>query len=150
MYATSCMSYGTMVIVETAWLLLMVWARFLSLAQSKLRRWSANYRPGYWSNLPCDWPSIVWAYSEQETETGHGAYMAPYRTICSNDDDVYWSAQECSNAMTQWSLHPANDIWTERRYLSCMFIGLRRCWNQREALIHDDHGQETGRENCVI
>ena len=47
--------------------LLMTWARFLSLAQSKLRLCSANHRPGYWSNLPCDWPSTAWAYSEQET-----------------------------------------------------------------------------------
>ena len=23
-----------------------------------------------WSNLPCDWPSTAWAYSEQETENG--------------------------------------------------------------------------------
>ena len=30
-------------------------ARFLSLAQSKLRLCLANHRPGYWSNLPCDW-----------------------------------------------------------------------------------------------
>ena len=42
--------------------------RFLSLAQSKLRLCSANHRPGHWSNLPCDWPSTAWAYSEQETE----------------------------------------------------------------------------------
>ena len=45
-------------------------ARFLSLARSKLRLCSANHRPGYWSNLPCDWPSTVWAYSKQETENG--------------------------------------------------------------------------------
>ena len=45
-------------------------ARFLSLAQSKLRLCSANHRPGYWCNLPCDWPSTVWAYSKQETENG--------------------------------------------------------------------------------
>ena len=38
-------------------------ACFLSLAQSKLRLCSANHRPGYWSNLPCDWPSTAWAYS---------------------------------------------------------------------------------------
>ena len=46
------------------------WARFLSLAWSKLRLCSANHRPGYWSNLPCDWSSTDWAYSEQETENG--------------------------------------------------------------------------------
>ena len=43
-------------------------ARFLSLAGSKLRLCSANHRVGYFSNLACDWLSIVWAYSEQETE----------------------------------------------------------------------------------
>ena len=36
----------------------------------KLRLCSANHRSGYWSNLPCDWPSTAWAYSEQETENG--------------------------------------------------------------------------------
>ena len=46
------------------------WARFLSLARSKLRLCSANHRPGYWSNLPCDRSSTAWAYSEQETEYG--------------------------------------------------------------------------------
>ena len=45
-------------------------ARFLSLARNKLRLCSANHRAGYFSNLACDWLSIVWAYSEQETENG--------------------------------------------------------------------------------
>ena len=54
---------------STQWLL-QIRARFLSLARSKLRLCSANHRPGYWSNLPCDWPSTAWAYSEQETENG--------------------------------------------------------------------------------
>ena len=34
----------------------------------KLRLCSANHRPGYWSNLTCDWPSTAWAHSKQETE----------------------------------------------------------------------------------
>ena len=46
------------------------WARFLSLTWSKLRLWSANHRAGYFSNLACDWRSIVWAYCEQETGNG--------------------------------------------------------------------------------
>ena len=46
------------------------WACFLSLVWSKLRLCSANHRPGYFSNLACDWLSIVWAYSELETENG--------------------------------------------------------------------------------
>ena len=45
-------------------------ARFLSVAPSKLRLCSANHRPGYWSNPPCDWSSTAWAYSEQEAENG--------------------------------------------------------------------------------
>ena len=45
-----------------------IWSCFLSLARIKLRLCSANHRPGYWSNLPCDWPSATWAYSEQDTE----------------------------------------------------------------------------------
>ena len=44
--------------------------QFLSVTQSKLRLCSANHRAGYFSNLACDWLSIVWAYSEQETENG--------------------------------------------------------------------------------
>ena len=49
------------------------WAHFLSLARSRLRLCSANHRAGYLSNLACDWLSIVWAYSEQETESGPGS-----------------------------------------------------------------------------
>ena len=40
--------------------------RFLSLARRKLRLCSANHRSGYWSNLPCDWPSTAWAYSDRK------------------------------------------------------------------------------------
>ena len=43
---------------------------FPSLARSKLRLCLANHRAGYFSNLACDWLSIAWAYSEQETENG--------------------------------------------------------------------------------
>ena len=43
-------------------------ADFLSLARSKLRLCSANHGAGYFSNLACDWQSIVWAYFDQETE----------------------------------------------------------------------------------
>ena len=58
---------NTMSILSALWIL-MARARFLSLAWSKLRLCSANHRPGYWCNLPCDCPSTAWAYSEQETE----------------------------------------------------------------------------------
>ena len=56
-------------------------ARFRSLAQSKLRLCSANHREGYFSNLACDWLSIVWAYSEQETENGPSTGEATLKTI---------------------------------------------------------------------
>ena len=56
-------------------------ARFLSLARSKLRLCSAYHRAGYFSNLACDWLSIVWAYSEQETENGP-THMEPNLSHC--------------------------------------------------------------------
>ena len=56
-------------------------ACFRSLAQSKLRLCSANHKPGYWCNLPCDWPSTGWAYSEQETENGHRCNAAAARRV---------------------------------------------------------------------
>ena len=46
------------------------WARFIYLGRSKLRLCLANHREGYLSNLACDWLSIVWAYSEQDTGNG--------------------------------------------------------------------------------
>ena len=52
-----------------------IWARFLSLTWNKLRLCSANHRAGYLSNLACDWLSIVWANSEQETEIGPCRYL---------------------------------------------------------------------------
>ena len=43
---------------------------FLSLARSELKQCSANHRPGYWSNMSCDWLSTARAHSQQETENG--------------------------------------------------------------------------------
>ena len=54
-------------------------ARFLSVAQSKLRLCLANHRAGYFSNLACDWLSIVWAYSEQETENGPWLWLGAWQ-----------------------------------------------------------------------
>ena len=62
-------------VVASRWNHAAIRARFLSLARSKLRPCSANHRrPGYWSNLPCDWPSTAWACPEQETENGPWSY----------------------------------------------------------------------------
>ena len=66
----SCLSFGNICLIGTGTMAKLFRARFLSFAWSKLRLCSANHRPGYWSNLPCDWPSTAWAYSELETENG--------------------------------------------------------------------------------
>ena len=64
-------------------------AHFLSLAPSKLRLCSANRRAGYFSNLACDWLSIVWAYSEQERENGPRA-PSQYRDDLSRYGDFHY------------------------------------------------------------
>ena len=77
-------------------------ARFLSLTRSKLRLCSANHRPGYWSNLPCDWPSTAWAYSEQETGNG------PWSKVDLNLYGVTWPnvVVKLSNRVeSRWMLH---------------------------------------------
>ena len=51
-------------------------ARFLFLARSKLRLCPVNHRTGYWSNLPCDWPSTAWAHAKQETENGPRPWLS--------------------------------------------------------------------------
>ena len=51
--------------------------RFLSLGRNKHKLCPANHRAGYFSNLTCDWLSIVWAHSEQETENGPSAIPTP-------------------------------------------------------------------------
>ena len=43
----------------------------------KLSLCSANHRPGYFSNLPCDWPNTAWVYSEQEAENGPWSHNWP-------------------------------------------------------------------------
>ena len=57
------------------------WACFRSLAWSKPRLCLANHRAGYFTNLVWDWLSIVWAYSEQETENGPRSML----TFCQLD-----------------------------------------------------------------
>ena len=64
-------------------------ARFLSPAWGKLRLCSANHSPGYCSNLPCDWPSTAWAYSEQETENDPRWRLCPRQTDARHS--VGWS-----------------------------------------------------------
>ena len=60
---------------------------FLSLGWSKFRLCSANRRPGYWSNLPCDWPTTAQAYSKQEIENGTwcSGYLMSVKYLSSNE-----------------------------------------------------------------
>ena len=58
-------------------------ARFLS--RSKLRLCSANHRAGYFSNLACDWLSIVWAYSKQEIKKRAQATQKLKKKILDSD-----------------------------------------------------------------
>ena len=44
----------------------------LGVSSGCVRPITGQHRAGYFSNLACDWLSIVCAYSEQETETGLG------------------------------------------------------------------------------
>ena len=77
------------------WMEHVIRACFLSLVRSKLRLCSANHRPGYWSNLPCDWLSTAWAYSEA---IAGAATLWPVRksSLCNlfEDrapvDEIYW------------------------------------------------------------
>ena len=70
----TCNDGSTLVAMEalTAWKSTCMWWAWLvlncphlaPLARSKLRLCPANHRAGYFSNLACDWQSIVWAYSD--------------------------------------------------------------------------------------
>ena len=67
---------------------------FLSLARSKLRLCSDNHRIGYFSNLDCDWPSKVWAYSEQETENGPRPHHVDVMHCKKNVGCQYWTNED--------------------------------------------------------
>ena len=73
------------------------WARFLSLARSKLRLCSANHRAGYFSNLACDWLSIVWAYSGQETENGPWSALLLVIACSWQHQAIIWASVDLSS-----------------------------------------------------
>ena len=78
----------------------MTWARFLCLAWSKLRLGLANHRTGYFSNLACDWLSIVWAYSEHDTE--NGPWFTRWGSL-----GLYSLSDKASYRQISWSLEAA-------------------------------------------
>ena len=111
------------------------WARFLSLARSKLRLCSANHRPGYWSNLPCDWRSTAWAYSE-------------HRLCSANHRPGYWSNLPCDWRSTAWAYSeqemengPRIRRWASqaRQQMECVLSQRLDYWASSQKLeLHDD------------
>ena len=86
-------------------------ARFRSPTRSKIRLCSANHRPGCWSNLPCNWPSTAWAYSDQETENGPLLFMFNDKSIAnSTDANVNFPAVSITSDPINLALH--KPAWT--------------------------------------
>ena len=102
--------HSTIVTASPTWLSWhrYAWACFLSLAQRKLRLCLANHRAGYFSNLACDWLSIVWAYSEQEIE--NGPWCCQCRQQMWNGDSVL-STWSVLRKRTDWILPPRTCSW---------------------------------------
>ena len=98
---------------NTAWLewCTCIWTRFLSLARRKLRLCSANHRPGYWSNLPCDWPSTAWAYSEQQTENGPCS-LGDLR-LCLLSSTLYCRRLRLWNINQFWQWATERQLWSK-------------------------------------
>ena len=90
-------------------------------ARSKLRLCSASHRAGYFSNLDCDWLSIVWAYSEQVTENG------PWTRVNSIGPWEMWPLSYSNNFQT-----PIRDAYLQQFQLN--FQGV--C---HETVIIDDY-----------
>ena len=89
----------------------MTTARFLSLTQSKLSSCSANHRTGYF----CDWLSIVWAYSEQETEN-RPWHDSRAGFTCANllTDRIIQSELKHEEFLQKFHWKPlANHLWNE-------------------------------------
>ena len=68
-----------------------IWARFLSLARSKVSLCSANHRPGYWSNPPGYWLSTAWAYFKQERENRPRMFCSSSRNNRNPDREQFMS-----------------------------------------------------------
>ena len=100
-------------------------ACFLSLARRKVRLCSVNHRPGYWSSLPCDWPSTAWAYSEQETENGpwwfHYSKELPYLVPVSTSLGRSPAKARVEATISMWnSLSRTTNHFTGLSYMSSL------------------------------
>ena len=87
----------------------------LSLARSNLRLCSANHRPGYWSNLPCDWPSTDWAYSELETENRPWKDCTQHTNDAGRTWNIFWI-----------HIHKKNIPGDHRQPVGCYFVYVSR------------------------
>ena len=116
------------------------WVRFLSFARSKLRLCSANHRPGYWSNLTCDCPSTVWAYSEKETENGPWFHQR-----CSHTRDHDKRLTQPTARITTYtvSFFPSMTGWGAVSDLSLFFHLSQKCihglWRLKSKLKSEKH-----------
>ena len=87
-------------------------ACFLALTRSKLRLCLANHKAGYFSNLTCDWLSMVWAHFEQETE--NGPWLATFF--------IHNGTQEKS-------------IWIQYLKMSSRFLKRRHAWYYKTSIL---------------
>ena len=115
-----------------------LWARFLSLAQSELRLCSTNHRAGYFSNLACDWLSIVWAHSEQETERGHIVSIV----------SIFGENKSCYKILLYHKIHCSQDATGPRKCFTHNFS------NMIETKSCNDHdifpGYKATTDNCTF
>ena len=114
------------------WSKIDIWVRFPSLARSKLRLCLANHRAGYFSNLTCDWLSIAWAYSEQETENGPWIKMVTVlQPIYWNFSKILWASTQLCQITDSKTKFKTNITWLSTLHACWWPSVLRKHWNWR-------------------
>ena len=130
----------------TKWDEIQNWAYFLS--RGKLRLCSANLRAGYFSSLACDWLSIVWVYSEQETENRLWSLedipvdlelISSCIICCSSSGHASSSANDPTSGSSRWHASPSRHHRT---------TGQPQC-TERPAQHHET-AQQDGRHGEVF
>ena len=97
------------------------WARFLSLARNKLRLCSANHRAAYFSNLACDWQSIVWPYPDDPANFPVLWQCYTEYFICYENIDTCNSLPSCHN-LEDTSAFPSLHIPARKRRILCIIL----------------------------
>ena len=111
--------------VSWAWAM-KTWTRFLSL----------DHRPGYWRNLPYDWPSTAWAYSEKETENRpwsltHAPDTGTKKTIGSK-----WHGcrgRTIFICYSKWSTYKREVVYLICKLTFCKIVPYNRTFNKYSA-----------------